>query len=364
MSFTVMPPDEETINSQLDQLQREAQADNERLGAELREIDLIIRQNHNEVDKLGQRDSSLAGQLKAMETNLDSYDKADIRNLYNSVIEQRMRLIMMRQQLEGLQTKQQIVKDRQQQSLRLAKTLAQRPRMEPGQSGGRVGGVGTGEAGSMISKIIQAQENERLRVSRQLHDGPAQAMSNLVLRAEICERWMEADMNRAKSEISGLKSMVNETLQETRRFIFDLRPMILDDLGLLPTLRRYIKDYIEKNKVEINFLPSGRERRLASHVETAIFRIIQESLINVGVHAQAAHVQVVLDLGETHATITVEDDGIGFDINKLNLDMEQRALGIASMGQRIEMLGGQLNIDSTLGRGTRVMAIIPLEDQS
>ncbi len=360
MSFTAMPPDEEAINNQLDELQRTSQQDADRLAGELREIDLIIRQNQSEVDKLGQRESSLSGQVKAMEANLDSYDKNDIRNLYNLVIEQRMRLILMRQQLDSLQTKQQLLKERREQSYKLAQALSQRPKYEAGRSGGRVGGMGSGDAQSMLSKIIQAQENERLRVSRQLHDGPAQAMSNLVLRAEICERWMEADMNRAKSEISGLKSMVNDTLQETRRFIFDLRPMILDDLGLLPTLRRYIKDYVEKNKIEVNFVPSGRERRIAGHVETAIFRIIQEALINVTVHANAAHVQVVLDLGDTHANVTIEDDGVGFDVNKLSLDGQEKSLGITSMGQRIEMLGGQLNIDSTLGRGTRVVAVIPL----
>ncbi len=360
MSYTAMPPDEETINKQIDDIQANAQQESERLSAELREIELIIRQNQSEVDKLSQRDSSLSGQVKSMEANLDSYDKNDIRNLYTSMIEQRMRLIMMRQQLENLQTKQSLLKERQQQNFKLAQTLNQRPKIEPGRSNSRVGGIGMGDAQSMVSKIIQAQENERLRVSRQLHDGPAQAMSNLVLRAEICERWMDADMNRAKSEITGLKSMVNETLQETRRFIFELRPMILDDLGLLPTLRRYIKDFVEKYKIEVNFVPSGRERRLASHVETAIFRIIQESLFNVALHANAAHVQAVLDLGDETASITIEDDGVGFDINKLSMELEQKSLGIASMGQRVEMLGGQLSIDSTLGRGTRVIALIPI----
>ena len=360
MSFTAMPPDEETINSSLDEIQTTAQKEAERLSAELKEIDLIIRQNQSEVDRIGQRDASLSGQVKSMEANLDSYDKTDIRNLYSGLIDQRTRLIMMRQQLENLQTKQQLLKERQQQNFKLAQLLSGRARHESGRSGSRVGGIGTGDAQSMVSKIIQAQESERLRVSRQLHDGPAQSMSNLVLRAEICERWMDADMNRAKSEITGLKSMVNDTLQDTRRFIFDLRPMILDDLGLLPTLRRYIKDYVEKFKIEVNFLPSGRERRLPGHVETAIFRIIQESLLNVAMHANAAHVQAILDLGDQVINVTIEDDGVGFDINKLNIEQEQKSLGIASMGQRVEMLSGQLSIDSTLGRGTRVMAIIPL----
>ena len=359
MSFTAMPPDEETINKQIDEIQANAQKESERLSAELREIEMIIRQNQSEVDKLGQRDASLNGQIKSMEANLDSYDKGDIRNLYASLLDQRMRLIMMKQQLESLQTKQQLLKERQQQNFKLAQTLNQRPKAENGRTNSRVSGV-AGDAQSMVSKIIQAQENERLRVSRQLHDGPAQAMSNLVLRAEICERWMDTDMNRAKTELTGLKSMVNDTLQETRRFIFELRPMILDDLGLLPTLRRYIKDYVEKYKIEVNFLPSGRERRLPSHVETAIFRIIQESLLNVAIHANAAHVQAILELGEQAASVTIEDDGIGFDINKLSMELEQKSLGIVSMGQRIEMLNGQLNIDSTLGRGTRVIAIIPL----
>ena len=111
--------------------------------------------------------------------------------------------------------------------------------------------------------------------------------------------------------------MVNETLQETRRFIFELRPMILDDLGLLPTLRRYIKDYSDKNKLEVNLSVNGRERRLPNHVEVAIFRIIQEALTNVARHAEALHVQLMLDLNETSVSITVEDDGVGFDINKL-----------------------------------------------
>jgi two-component system sensor histidine kinase DegS len=161
-------------------------------------------------------------------------------------------------------------------------------------------------------------------------------------------------------ELGGLKSMVNETLQETRRFIFDLRPMILNDLGLLPTMRRYIKDYSEKNKIDVNMSINGRERRLPNHVEVAIFRIIQEALGNVAKHAEAMHVQLLLDLNENMVSIVVEDDGVGFDINKLKLDAQTSSLGISSMGQRIDMLGGQLNIESTVGRGTRINALIPI----
>jgi two-component system sensor histidine kinase DegS len=327
----------------------------------LKENEGTIRQLQSEVDRLGSRETSLAGRMKDMETNMEEYSLPDIKAIYNTAHETQMRLLMMRQQLDTLQAKQKLMKEKQSLSNKVAQLLNQRPKNTPDHGIARVTGTGsTQDAQEMVSKIIQAQENERLRVSIQLHDGPAQAMSNLVLRAEICERWMDADSTRAKMELGGLKSMVNETLQETRRFIFDLRPMILNDLGLLPTMRRYIKDYSEKNKIDVNMSISGRERRLPNHVEVAIFRIIQEALGNVAKHAEAMHVQLLLDLNENMVSIVVEDDGVGFDINKLKLDTQTSSLGISSMGQRIDMLGGQLNIESTVGRGTRINALIPI----
>ncbi len=354
-------PDGVDIEEKLDALAKESRSDWERLNNEIKENDGTIRSLQGEVDRLGARETSLAGRLKDMENNMEEYSLPDIKAIFNSSHETQMRLLMMRQQLDTLQAKQRLMKEKQSLSNKVAQLLSQRPKSSGDHPIARVAGAtSTQDAQDMVAKIIQAQENERLRVSRQLHDGPAQAMSNLVLRAEICERWMEADLVRARSELGGLKSMVNDTLQETRRFIFELRPMILDDLGLLPTLRRYIKDYGDKNKIEVNLSVNGRERRLPNHVEVAIFRIIQDALTNVARHAEALHVQLMLDLNENSVSITVEDDGVGFDINKLNLDSQQKSLGISSMGQRIDMLGGQLNIESTMGRGTRVSALIPL----
>lgn len=358
MSFNPMSVEDVDINEKLDQLLKDSKSEADRLSASLKENDLNVRQMQSEVDRLAQRENSLSGQLRNMENNIDDFDKPTIRSYYQQTHETQMRLLLLRNQLESLQTRQQDMKERYAQNTRMHQTLSQRPQYDPERSGARVGGM-QGDAQELVSKIIQAQENERLRVSRQLHDGPAQAMSNLVLRAEICERWMDQDVVRAKSEMTGLKSMVNDTLQETRRFIFELRPMILDDLGLFPTLRRYIKDYVDKNRIEVNFVPTG-ERRMATHVETAIFRIIQDALSNVAIHANATSVQVLLDLEASRAHLVIEDNGDGFDINKLAQDMQQKSLGIASMGQRIEMLNGSLNIESTLGRGTRITAAIPL----
>jgi two-component system, NarL family, sensor histidine kinase DegS len=155
--------------------------------------------------------------------------------------------------------------------------------------------------------------------------------------------------------------MVNDTLQETRRFIFDLRPMILDDLGLIPTLRRYIKDFKDKNKLEVNLDIGGPELRLPNHIEVAAFRIIQEALSNVAKHANATQVNIRLEIAEKRLSMIIEDDGNGFDVSILNDERKmEQALGIASMGQRMEMLSGTLDLASTPGRGTRIAAFIPL----
>jgi len=353
-------PDEDVINGKLDELMNDARNKAEELNKRLTELDSLTRQMQTEVDKLGAREGQLGARVRDMETNMSAYTLPDIKVLYTGFHETQIRLMSQRKELETMRSLQSYLKEQQQQNFKLYQALNSRPKREPGQSRSQVRGVQGTEAQDMVSKIIQAQENERLRVSRQLHDGPAQAMSNLVLRAEICERWMETDLGRAKAEITGLKSMVNDTLQETRRFIFDLRPMILDDLGLLPTLRRYIKDYQDKNKIEVNLVNSGTERRLPNTVEVAVFRIIQEALSNVAAHANAGHVNLSLDMGDQAVQLVVEDDGSGFDIRKLEGDNAQKSLGIHSMGQRTEMLNGRLDVASTVGRGTRIAALIPI----
>jgi two-component system, NarL family, sensor histidine kinase DegS len=182
-----------------------------------------------------------------------------------------------------------------------------------------------------------------------------------VLRAEICERLLDMDLSRARSELSGLKSIVNTTLQDTRRFIFDLRPMILDDLGLEPTLRRYVQQFTDKFKVEVGVTINGLSGRLHSQLEVAIFRIVQEALMNVAKHAHANHAQVSIEVtGDDNVTVTVEDDGTGFNVDSSMLS-DPKFRGLTSMSQRVEMFNGNMDVDTGPGRGTRVIANLPVE---
>jgi two-component system sensor histidine kinase DegS len=217
-----------------------------------------------------------------------------------------------------------------------------------------------GEASTGIQQIIEAQEEERRTLSRQIHDGPAQALSNFILKTEIAMRLFETDQDRAKEELSSLKTAAASTFGQVRDFIFDLRPMMLDDLGLVPTVRRYSEALKEKTGLEINFVITGNERRIEPHIEVLTFRAIQTLLINIRDHAQATQAKVMLDMGDRLIRVSVEDNGKGFDPDT-QLDEDAQKQGISALRNRIDKIGGTLDVESAAGEGTRIAFTIPTE---
>jgi len=344
----------------LDELHATLNTDLEKTRRELNEMDTLLRQTTSEVEKLAQRELTVANRLRDLEVNVDKYSKADIKNFYTSAQEVQMRLLMMRGQLEQLQFRQQSLKVRQSQLFEIVSALEPLVGVDLGGSASRSSGGDDG--GDTIANIIQAQEKERLRISLQMHDGPAQSMSNLVLRAEICQRLMDRDLDQARSELGALKGAINTTLQDTRRFIFDLRPMILDDLGLIPTLRRYAQQMSDKHKLEVNLMVQNMDARLPGHYEVAIFRFIQEALNNVVRHANAGQARVLLDNSGNAIHVVIEDDGSGFHVNDVLADESgRRNMGIETLRQQAEMLlRGEFGIESAIGRGMRVAAVVPM----
>ena len=342
----------------LEELHATLNADLEKTRRELNEMDALLRQTTSEVEKLAQREMTVANRLRDLEVNVDKYSKADIKNFYTSAQEVQMRLLMMRGQLDQLQFRQQALKTRQSQLFEIVGALEPLVGANLGGSASR----GADDSGDVIANIIQAQEKERLRISLQMHDGPAQSMSNLVLRAEICQRLMDRDLDQARAELGALKSAINITLQDTRRFIFDLRPMILDDLGLIPTLRRYVQQASDKHKLEINLMIQNMDGRLPSHYEIAIFRFVQEALNNVVRHANASQARVLLDNSGGSIHVVIEDDGGGFHVNDVLADQSgRRNMGIETLRQQAEMLlRGEFGLESAIGRGTRVAAVVPM----
>ncbi len=211
-------------------------------------------------------------------------------------------------------------------------------------------------------RVIEAQEEERKRISREVHDGPAQMLANVLLRTDLITRsYDEKGVERAIQELRDLKGMVRDTLHEVRRIIYDLRPMALDDLGIVPTLKKYLNSVQDYNKgTYIEFSSRGEDRRMPMNYETAIFRLVQESVNNAIKHGSAKEIRVNFEWLKENVNISIKDNGTGFDMALT----KQNSFGIVGMKERIDLLDGTMDIQSEIGQGTRIMFIIPIKKET
>jgi two-component system sensor histidine kinase DegS len=342
------------------QLIEDTRAEYEQTQRRLKEIDLLIQQSTGEVEKLVQRNAQYSTRIRQLQTNFDTVPREDIKQAYEAAQDGERRLFTMRGQLEKLQSDQ---RNLEKYAEVLRRLLDATGTMLPG---GGAGGErpGTGplmlEGPPLIVRIVEAQEAERQRLSRQMHDGPAQSLTNFILQAEICQRLFDSDPARARVEMTNLKTAATATFQKVREFIFELRPMMLDDLGLVPTLRRYVDQFAEKSSIPTTLTVTGTERRLAPYTEVTLFRVVQELLTNARAHAQPSRIQVQLDMGQLRVRAMCDDDGSGFDVDEaLASAASRKTIGLSTMKERVEMLTGEIRIESGIGRGTRVTVDLP-----
>ena len=209
--------------------------------------------------------------------------------------------------------------------------------------------------GSGGRQLFQIIEDERMRIARDMHDGPAQLLANLVLKAEIVERFLDHDPSLVRDELADFKAIVRIALEETRRLIFDLRPMTLDDLGLVPTVRNFLTDFERRWGIQCRFTLIGAERRLPREREAALFRILQEAVTNARKHAVASVVEVTVSMSARRVTVTVHDDGHGFDVAATEQTAARDGhLGLTSMRERAALEGALLDLVSGRDQGTTV----------
>ena len=219
------------------------------------------------------------------------------------------------------------------------------------------------------ARIIKATEEERYRISRELHDGPAQDLANALFTTTITERLMDQDMAEAKKTLVELREEIRGCLTGVRQIIFDMRPMALDDLGLPQAVEQLVRLFGERGKLRGTFSLEGTYYALPKHVEIAIFRIVQEALNNVVHHAKTDKVRVRMHYTDQALTVLIADDGVGFDPNRRMeepedaddaLDMETqrrqrgRHFGMIGMEERAKIIGAAIQILSEPGKGTKV----------
>jgi len=212
---------------------------------------------------------------------------------------------------------------------------------------------------SRATQILHAQEQERKRIARELHDETSQVLTSLLISLALLEESVTNEVSRAR--IAETRALAHQTLRAVRNLSIDLRPSALDDLGLLPALRWYIKEYQQKCGIEVELTTSGFKERLSPEMETAVYRIAQESLTNTAKHAHAHKVRIAMSEDGKTLRMHIRDDGQGFDAEAvLKTPWQDRGLGLAGMLERASLLGGNVRITSRRGEGARIDAMIPL----
>lgn len=229
--------------------------------------------------------------------------------------------------------------------LRLAETFAERAAIAVNQSE-RV-------SRDVVRRVVEAQELERARLARELHDETGQALTSILLGLKPLERTAETD--EAREAVASLRELVVATLQDVRRLAVELRPTALDDFGLVPAVERLTDTFREQSGIQVELEARLGEERLPHAAETALYRVIQEAFTNVVKHSGASRVSVLLQRTNGAALAVVEDDGAGFDPSAVRAD----ALGLEGMRERLALVGGRLRVESSSGAGTTLVAEVP-----
>ena len=362
----------ESTKSQLFDVYEAARREVENSKANLEEVRRQTREVIDEVDKLTAEEQKEKQKLVYVSGH---YSEEQIQAAYEAVKDVQVRLGVAKereQQLRQMRNRLEV------QLLHLQKTVqgAERLAMRIGSmlnflSSSLSDVVSQMEAASknkfLSAAIIRAQEEERLRVSREIHDGPAQDIANMLFETSICERLIDVDKDEAKENLQVLRRHLKECLSDIRQIIFNMRPMALDDLGLVAAIAQLVRQLHDRGIITVTMTVEGMEAPLDAHVKAALFRIVQEALNNVAHHAKAKHTSLRVLFTDAAMSILIEDDGAGFDVEtamgKEGGGEGDAHFGLLGMRERAMIVGAQFTVASKKGQGTRVHVRFPLKPE-
>ncbi|MED1204363.1 sensor histidine kinase [Heyndrickxia acidicola] len=348
------------------QIGEECRQDYESLSNELKEIKLMVSNVVDENDQLELKSRFARRRLSEVSQHFREFSEEQVRDAYEAAHDLQMKLSVNRQLENQLRTRRDELQRRLfslEEAMERADHLASQTTVVLNYLTSDLKDIGNAIADAKQKqefglRVIEAQEEERKRLSREIHDGPAQMLANLLLRSDLIEKvYAEKGTDEAFKEIKNMKKMARSSLSEVRRIIYDLRPMALDDLGLLPTLKKYLATIEEYNMgTSIHFTNIGDDLRLPPNYEVALFRLVQESVQNALKHAQASEINVKIEVKKDFVVVVVKDNGVGFDVST----KKEGSFGIVGMKERVEILDGTVTINSKKGMGTVVIVQVPL----
>ncbi|HOV79613.1 MAG TPA: histidine kinase [Bacillota bacterium] len=341
-----------------------------RVTQELSDIKREAREVISQVDILNVMEKNARIRLVEVSKDFNRYTEKDIKEAYDNAYSLQVELIKLREKEKLLRYR----RDHLEISLRRLESTVQRAEKLVSQIGVVFNFLSDGlqdinskigelqQTQQMALSIIKAQEEERKRVAREIHDGPAQSMANIVMRAEFCLKLLDMNPEKVRDELKALQNLVRMSLMDVRKIIFDLRPMVLDDLGLAPAIKRYLAEYKEQYGIQVEFLFFGDQRRLDSSIEIALFRIIQETVTNIRKHARAKNAVVKMEILRRKVTVHIKDDGIGFDLDKVMAKKDLEGYGLVGIRERVQLLKGKMSIKTAQGQGTSISISVPVDN--
>ena len=209
-------------------------------------------------------------------------------------------------------------------------------------------------------QVLLAQEEERKRISRELHDVIAQTLTGINLRLAALKQAAGFNKQHLGRDISRTQRLVEKSVDMVHRFARELRPAVLDDLGLIPALHSFVKLFSQRTRIHVHLKAYATVEQLSIQQRTVFYRVAQEALTNVSRHAQAGHVVISIQKLPDAVAMTINDDGKSFEVERAANSRGRKRLGLLGMKERLEMIGGQFAIESVAGRGTTVTAKLPL----
>ncbi len=345
----------------------------------LAELKEKAAQTIQRVDELARQEQQEKQKLVLVSSNFQNYSEEKIRASYEAVKNVQVALGVEREKEQGLRLQRDKLELRLRhlqvmlvQAEHLALAIGSVLSYLSSQVSGVVWKIEAVQKDKFVgARIIKAQEEERYRVSREIHDGPAQDLANLIFQTSVAEKLVDYDPEEAKQTLQELRKQIRDCLTNIRQVIFDMRPMALDDLGLAPALNQLVGQMASRGILSTDFSIDGQPYELPKHVEIAIFRIVQEALNNAAHHSGTDKARLRVLCRPDALSVLIQDDGKGFDTDA-EPDMPEAAevlseeesssagqFGLLGMRERAKLIGAEINVKKETGKGTRVHLRVP-----
>ncbi|NBG87953.1 sensor histidine kinase [Isachenkonia alkalipeptolytica] len=344
-------------------------SEQEKLKNDLLSLQKETKEVIQEVDDLEKKDKLMRKKLARVSRDFHKHSEGDIKAAYEAASQTRIDYVIKQNKEKELKKRRndlELALKKSSQNIESAERVINQISIALGYLEGDViaalGDVDQTSEMFVGIKILEAQENERKRIARDVHDGPAQYMANASMKVDVCKVMLQRDLDSGLEELGELKESIALALKEVRGIIFNLSPMSLEDLGLNETIKEAVKSIILQSGIHINLKLKPLNEEVEHIIQVAVYRIVQEVFNNMIKHAKAKKAEVKLDYGTKYLRLVISDDGVGFDVEETldRVKSSETSYGLIGIYDRVDQLQGTVNIESTLGQGTVYTVKLPI----